>query len=503
MKKSIVVRLFSGIGAFILIFVFLSWFLNNQFLEQYYLDKKKSLLIENSVQLNKIYGGNIIDLAIELERVENTIGTSLLIRSEGSKIIYSSTSRVLDQRPFKRRPDADFQQGIPGQGRQQDLKVSSNMEFGEIEVKGNYVFQIQKDTELKIDFLAMQTTLHNGDILVMRTPLAAIKESASIANRFMMITGLITLLLGSLWAFVFSKRFTEPILELSSIAQNMSNLDFTRKCSVTSEDEIGRLGHSINYLSNKLDSTISELNEKNLKLQEDIERERKIDEMRKEFVSNVSHEMKTPLSLIQGYAEGLVSDILDSEEDRRFYCQVIMKESEKMDKLVKDLLDLSQIESGQFHLEQTVFDISTLVDHILSKYRTMLKDKDINILVEKKGILLVQGDFIRIEQVLTNYINNAFNHVDDRRIISIKVEEVAEKAKVSVFNSGKHIPEDCLEKIWISFYKVDKARTRDYGGTGLGLSIVRAIQELHGNAYGVENEEGGVNFWFELRKAEE
>jgi two-component system, OmpR family, sensor histidine kinase VanS len=507
MKKSIVVKLFAGIGTFVLIFVMLSWLLNDQFLEEYYLNKKKSLLIENSINLNSVYRGSAEDLAIELERLENTLGASLLIRSQEGKIAYSSSSRVVDQRLFRGGPNSDSEQGIPmtppTNSRMPAFRNSPQGEPGVVEIRGNYRFQIQKDKELKIDFLTMQTTLTNGDTLIMRTPLAAIKESVSIANKFMAITGIITMVFGGLWAYVFSKRFTGPILELNNIAQNMSKLDFKKKCSVISEDEIGQLGQSINYLSTKLDTTISELNDRNLKLQEDIERERKIDEMRKEFVSNVSHEMKTPLSLIQGYAEGLVSDVLDTEEDRNFYCQVIIKEAEKMDKLVRDLLDLSQIESGQFHLEPAVFDISTLVDHVISKYRTILNEKNINLAVDRQGILLVQGDFIRVEQVLTNYLNNALNHVDDKKTIIIKIDDLGEKIWVNLFNSGKHIPEEVVDKIWISFYKVDKARTRDYGGTGLGLSIVRAIQELHGNAYGVENVENGVNFWFELKKAKD
>lgn len=502
MKKSIVARLFIGLGIFILIFVVLSWFLNDQFLEQYYMDKKKNLLIENSIKLNNIYGRDIAELAIELERIENTISTGLIIRAEGGKIIYSSSSRMINQKPFKRRINVE-QDVFSNNTLKLYLRNLIRKHFGEVEVKGNYMFQIQRDADLKIDFLTMQTTMTNGDILIMRTPLAAIRESVAIANRFMIITGFVTLLLGSIWAYVFSKKFSEPILELNTIAQNMSNLDFTKKCSVTSEDEIGQLGHSINHLSTKLDSTIAELNEKNLRLQEDIERERKIDEMRKEFVSNVSHEMKTPLSLIQGYAEGLISNVLDNEADKNFYCQVIMKESEKMDKLVKDLLDLSQFESGQFRIDPTTFNISSLVDHVLGKYRTILKDRNINIVVNKQDVLLVKGDYIRIEQILTNYINNALNHVDQRSLIGIGIDDLGERARVTVFNSGKHIPEDSKAKIWISFYKVDKARTRSYGGTGLGLSIVRAIQELHGNAYGVDNIEGGVKFWFELRKAEE
>ena len=502
MKKSIMLRLFAGIGGFIVVFVLLSWFLNDRFLERYYLNKKKALLIENSVKLSNMYSGNVLELALELERLENMIGTSILIRSTGGRIVYSSTSRVLDQRLFKRRADIELVLGI-GNGKRQEPRNSPGITAGNKETEGNYIFQVQRDDDLKIDFLAMQTTLPNSDILIMRTPLAALKESAEIANRFLFITGLITVFIGSIWAYFFSRKFTRPILELNHIAQNMARLDFTKKCSAATGDELGELGQSINYLSGRLDNTITELNEKNQRLQEDIERERKIDEMRKEFVSNVSHEMKTPLTLIQGYAEGLAANVLESNEDKEFYCRVIVKEAERMDKLVRDLLNLSQLESGQFQLERTVFDISGLIEHTLNKYRSLLREKQLSIFFAKEEELLVQADFIRIEQVLINYINNALDHVDGKKEISIKVEELQRKIRISVFNSGRHIPEEALEKIWGSFYKVDKARTRAYGGTGLGLSIVRGIQEVHGNAYGVQNVEGGVSFWFEVDKTEE
>lgn len=222
--------------------------------------------------------------------------------------------------------------------------------------------------------------------------------------------------------------------------------------------------------------------------------------MRKEFISSVSHELRTPLSVIQGYAEGLVSNVTESDEDRKFYCDVIMNETDKMNKLVRDLLNLSQIESGYFHIEKTEFDLVSLIEYVLNRYKSTFEEKSIEIKFESGESVIVYGDMTRIEQILTNYINNAINHVDNNKIIRINKISVKDKIRVNVFNTGKHIPDEYLDKIWNSFYKVDKARTRAYGGYGLGLSIVKAIADLHSNAYGVENTEGGVNFWFEIDK---
>jgi two-component system sensor histidine kinase VanS len=318
-----------------------------------------------------------------------------------------------------------------------------------------------------------------------------------VAAQFIVLTGILSILVGGVWAFFFAKRFTLPILELNRIAQSMSQLNFAQKCTINSNDEIGQLGNSINHLSNQLDTAISELNQKNLQLMADVEQERTLDKMRKDFVSSVSHELKTPLSLILGYAEGLQENIAQDEDNKNYYCSVIIDEAEKMDKLVKDLLNLSQIESGLFQLNQSDFDLSILVSAITSKYLTILTEKGINITIDKE-VCPVHGDILRIEQVLLNLFNNAIDHVEFTKTIKIYVQHRKDHNRVFVYNSGRQIPDESLDKIWTSFYKIDKARTRDHGRYGLGLSIVRAIQELHGHAYGVENTDDGVVFWFDV-----
>lgn len=496
MSKSIRSKLFISITFLLIFFISVLCIVNNLYLEQYYINKKKNILTENAKKLVSIYKGNINDIQDELDRTANIIGGNIDIRGKDGIPIYNSARRlpdekhIVDNSPLKTglKPPID-QAPEPDGG-----KVNEYTE-------GEYTFEIRRDIKMSIDFLTLATKLSDGNILSIKVPLVSIRESVDIANKFIIITGIIIMILGSTWAYVFSRRFTKPILELNNIARNMSKFDFTQKYNVSRRDEIGQLGQSVNYLSGELDRVITELNVKNKKLEEDIEKERKIDEMRKEFVSSVSHELRTPLSLIQGYAEGLISNVAESEEDRKFYCDVIMKETEKMNKLVKDLLNLSQIESGYFHIEKTEFNITSLIEYVLNKYETIFAEKNIQIQFELGESCTAYGDMVRTEQVLTNYINNAINHVDVNRIIKISKVFNGDKIRVTVFNTGKHIPEESLEKLWNSFYKVDKARTRAYGGYGLGLSIVKAIQDLHNNAYGVENVDGGVMFWFEVDKA--
>jgi signal transduction histidine kinase len=238
-------------------------------------------------------------------------------------------------------------------------------------------------------------------------------------------------------------------------------------------------------------------------LAKDNAEKEKIDQIRKEFVSNVSHEIKTPLALIQGYAEGLKSNVMENEADKEFYCNVIIDEVARMNKLVRDLLNLSHIESGSYQLEPEEFDLVELVELALEKYKLKFKEEGVLIQQEGPNSILVKADYFHIEQVFLNYLNNALHHADERKTIKITVTGLAKKVKVSVFNYGKPIPEEDLDQIWLSFFKVDKARTRSDGGTGLGLAIVKAIMEQHRNQYGVLNHEDGVEFWFEVDRAED
>jgi two-component system sensor histidine kinase VanS len=488
MKLSIRTKLFISLNALVFFFVLMSFALTQLGLETYYIGQKKNILIESSQLIDKLYQGNPEDLSLELEKMSNTLGAGILILDTNGEMKYSSFGPSINKKIFHRTP-------------RNTMPMPPYVLKSEETIDKHTVLKTQLDPGLKIDFILLEHQLRNGDILLLRQPLAPVSESATVAAQFMLFTGILSILLGCLWAFFFAKKFTHPIFELSRIAQSMSRLDFSQKCTINRNDEIGRLGESINHLSDQLDTAISELNQKNRQLMADVEKERQLDKMRKDFVSSVSHELKTPLALILGYAEGLKENVASDEESRNYYASIIIDEAEKMDKLVKDLLNLSQIESGMFELSRSDFSIVLLLHDITLKYHTILAEKEITLELDESPDLLVNGDILRIEQILVNLLTNAIDHTEGIKKIRISLQETGEHLRVSVFNSGHAIPEASLEKIWISFYKVDKARTRKYGGYGLGLSIVRAIQELHGNLYGVENVLQGVLFWFDLDKA--
>lgn len=367
----------------------------------------------------------------------------------------------------------------------------------------NYV--IEKNSDRRSDAIYLESWGFLSDdntMFLMQMPLASIRESVALSNRFTTYVGLIALVFGSVLMYLVTRRVTTPIMKLAALSERMSNLDFQASYEDDAEDEIGVLGRSMNTLSHKLKETIGELQEANSRLQRDIEEKIQIDEMRKEFIANVSHELKTPIALIQGYAEGLTEGMAEDEESRNYYCEVIMDEANKMNKMVKQLLTLTALEFGNDTPVVTEFDITELIRDLLNSAKILIQQKEAHVEFQPEKPLYVKADEFKIEEVLTNYLNNAMNHLEGERMIRIRTERRDSQVVVWVFNTGSHIPEQDIPNLWTKFFKVDKARTRAYGGSGIGLSIVKAIMDAHHQEYGAANVENGVEFWFTLEAAE-
>jgi len=337
----------------------------------------------------------------------------------------------------------------------------------------------------------------------MHTPIESIRESASVAQRFFTYVGLFGVLIGAIIIWFTSGKITKPILELSDISKRMVHLDFDVKYQRKTGNEIDLLGENINKLSASLEQSISELKTANNELKKDIEKKEQLDEMRKEFLSNVSHELKTPIALIQGYAEGLRESINDDPESREFYCEVIMDEAAKMNHMVKKLLTLNQLEAGIDMVNMERFDIVALIRNYIQSAGILTKQNEIEVRMNQYPSIYVWADEFKVEEVFMNYFSNAVNHCSGKKVIEVKLEQKNGKVRVQVFNTGEPIPEEAISHIWEKFYKVDKARTREYGGNGVGLSIVKAIMDSMNQAYGVENYTNGVLFWFELETVQE
>ena len=363
----------------------------------------------------------------------------------------------------------------------------------------NYSMYKVYDERVESNFIELTGRMTNNYWVYLRSNYQSIQESASVSNEFMLYLGVIVVIAGIFIMFLITNQYTKPILRLARHAQNMQKLDFSKRYEGNRDDEIGVLGDSMNALSDKLECTISELKTANNELQLDLERRSEQEKMRQEFLANVSHELKTPIALIQGYAEGLQENINDDAESREFYCEVIVDEANKMNKMVKKLLSLNQLEFGndQVHLEH--FDLTSVIQSVINSTDILFKQKDVRLSYNKsEDPLMVWADEYMIEEVVTNYISNALNHVKNENIIEIKTAVTEDHIHTSVFNTGDPIPEEDLDKIWTKFFKVDKAHTREYGGNGIGLSIVKAVMDAHNQKYGVKNYDNGVEFWFEL-----
>lgn len=466
-------------GYFIVYFL-----LNHFFLEDYYLKTKEKSLLKGYEKVNEILEEEeeiSTKNANEVAEVCEKYGITIIVIDTSDYIQFQYGNGMILQ---ERLREINFNYG------NENIKI--------IERTDDYILQRYKPMNPDQSQYMELTGFFNEDmIFLMRIAVESIQESVSITMKFLVYAGIFVLSIGMVIAFFISGQFTKPILKLSELSKEMSNLNFAVKSDIKTEDELGILGNSMNELSDKLEETILELKQANMELQKDIAKKEEVDNMRKEFVSNVSHELKTPIALIQGYAEGLKECINDDEDSREFYCEVIMDEAEKMNKLVRNLLSLNQLESGIFVAQYDKFDIFEIISAVIVKLDYLIKQNGITLKYDKKS-QFVYADEFKVEEVITNYITNAINHADNNKVIEITSEIIDKKIRINVYNTGENIPEDSIRHIWEKFYKVDKARTREYGGSGIGLSIVKAIMKAHNCECGVENLENGVKFWFEL-----
>lgn len=291
-------------------------------------------------------------------------------------------------------------------------------------------------------------------------------------------------------SFYYSKQIAKPLLKINDTTKKIAHLDFTEKIPITSKDEIGDLSQNINTLSNKLHSHIGQL-------EQDIEKERKLENTRKEFIAGVSHELKTPLSIMKSCISILKDGVAEHKKD--YYFQAMEKEVDKMDILILDMLELAKFESGTYNMKMDSFYIDGVIEEICEQLSAEIEKKELSV---HKHICPAEviGNQNRIEQVIVNFITNAIRYTPEKEDIIISTIDGKDHIKVCIENKGAHIEEEQLDKIWDRFYRVDAARKRSQGGTGLGLAISKNILELHNAEYGVKNTEDGVLFYFYLPK---
>ncbi len=391
----------------------------------------------------------------------------------------------------------------PGSTKPEYADMTDSVRYNSSKFKYNN-FEIKKKNATNADYFVYNSELSTGDTVYVFYPVADIESIVTVADRVYSVFSISVVALLVVIFFVLIYRFTKPVEEINDITKDMAALNFSRKCKDYGRDEIGELGRSINTLSDKLDSTLDDLNDKNRQLEKDIELRLALDNARKSFISNVSHELKTPIAIISGYAEGLKEGISDDPAVIREYCSIIMDESSKMNELVLELLELSKLESKSQPFNPDYYDIGESISSLLGHLALEISDNGIT--AENSVPLslecFAQGE--KIEIVLKNYITNAISHCAGEKRISISSEKRSNGCiRISVINTGEHIAQEDISEIWDSFYRADKAHNRSTNRFGLGLSIVKSIMTNHRCAFGVNNVDGGVEFYFEVPEGPE
>lgn len=471
------------VGAVVLV-IAMMFVINSSFMERFFIQNKKSEMIELYQTLDKTAEKGDIssdEIQEELQRQCERKNCAVLVINSGSDITFN-TEQEKKGRLFTRLIGY-----IVGKDTGQTL-----------EEKESYHIYKVKDQGRGEEYMDMVGQLSDESIFIIRSPYGTIHDTVSSTNKFLICGGGITVLCGLIFVWFFSQKITKPILELAELSERMANLDFEARYTSGGENEIGILGGNFNLMSKRLEETITELKRANNQLQQDIEQKEKMEDMRNEFLGNVSHELKTPIALIQGYAEGLKDGITEDPESMEFYCDVIIDEANKMNQMVKNLLTLNQLEFGDDDLEITRFNLVGLIRGVLASCDILIQQAEAEVDCVTEEEVYVWADEFKTEQVFRNYLTNAIHHVDNEKRIEIRIIPQGDTVRVTVFNSGKPIPEEDVAKLWDKFYKVDKAHTREYGGNGIGLSIVKAIMESFHQQYGVKNYDNGVEFWFEL-----
>ena len=466
MKKSIKIRVavsYIGIMCLSLIAMLL---VNTLFLEKFYLSKKTDSLKKAFEMVNSTENYAYLKYDTDfLQFCEEKNLSIIVVDHKTSNQIYA----------YARDADklyAEAQFGF--------LDSFSRGKHSVLETTHNYVVEKKTDDRETMDSVNMVGNLDNGNPFLINTPAQSLKDSAIISNIFFLYIGVLTILVSSVIIWFMTRHITRPLQELSSLSQEMANLNFEAKYHSAGQDEISVLGNNLNKMSEALENTISELKTANNELQKDIEKKEQID----------------------GYAEGLQECINDDAESREFYCDVIIDEAGKMNNMVKKLLTLNQLEFGNDKVSMERFDLTEVIRGVVQSAQLLAGQKEAELTFSQDAPIYVWGDEFKVEEVVTNYVSNALNHVDYERKIEVKAQKEGNVVRVSVFNTGDIIPKEDLEKVWIKFYKVDKARTREYGGSGIGLSIVKAIMDSMHKKCGVKNYENGVEFWFELSCAD-
>ncbi|MGI6435755.1 MAG: ATP-binding protein [Syntrophomonadaceae bacterium] len=461
--KSIRIKLWAGMMALVMVVLILLWLFQIVFLESFYTQMRIADIREKAISITKNLDQGSEDFRDRLDALayENNMSIDF-INLAGNTTYTTGNTGMGGQMPMMRNETRHkvYRQVLSGQ----EVSVTlSHPRFGN-------------------KYILMGLPVYTGEklsgVLLLNLPLAPVADTAAILKKQLFYISLALLAAALLISFLLARSFSRPIIDITRAAEKMAAGDFSARINIEQRDEIGNLAKTVNYLGQQL---------------------AQIEQLRKDLIANVSHELRTPLSLIRGYAETL-RDVTGNEPEKRSrQLGIIIDESERLSKIVDDILNLSQLQSGHFQLNKTRFRINDVVHRVTKRYALLSEKTGVDVVVEPSGDAILEADESRIEQVLYNLINNAFNHTPQGGTITITTRTSADTVRVEVSDTGSGIAAQDIPHIWDRFYK-SKNQTDFSHGTGLGLAVVKAVLKAHGAGFGVESQPHVLTtFWFEFK----
>jgi two-component system sensor histidine kinase VanS len=457
MKHSIKTKLFLLFAGVLAVFLLAGCLCSTLLLQRYYISENKALFAQTASQVEAALSEEPPQLQGTIAAIDRAESISITVASADETVLYTSYPR---KDANGSRLPKEISELIAGGGSTAYGKVTAG-----------------EGSAARIAY----ARLTGGKWIVLTKQLKGVAESAAIANRFFAICAAAALMLGGLVIYLFSGKIVRPVLEMNRVARSIAELDFQTIPDICSKDELGELAGSINVISEKLENSVRSL--------------RKDVAYQKQLTRDTSHELKTPIGVIKGYAEGLLYGVADDPDSMKEYCRTIASECDRMDELVKDMLELSALEAGDAAPKRTEFPARELLCDVADSFQPLLADKGIRCACECPEDLTVSADCAMMKRALGNFLTNAVRYGDENRYIRLSARRDGRRVRFSVYNTGSGVPEAELGKIWDTFYKVDKARTREAGGHGLGLAMVKSIAELHSGDCGAENQKGGIEFF--------
>lgn len=489
--QSLKTKLFAVILCVLIFNVLLSLILGTTLFDNLYTNDKISSLKNGVDEIKSSYQNkdinNLVDTIMAHENQNISVCIFSLDTQTGKgEVEYYSRQKYFDDKPIEK--DILFLIN----------RLWDDKAFLELSNKEYYIIN---DVNNRFDNnITILSNIEGNNYIIVQTPIKFIKDLSDMAIKYSLYISIFTLLIGAILIYFIAEKATKPIRKLQIIADKISNLDFKDRCDVLTDDEIGLLSKSINNMSEKLQDFVSQLMVANEKLKDDLIRQEKTDKMRKQFIANVSHDFKTPLTLIMSYSEALLDMNNIDEKTKKDYLNIIISEGNKMSIFVQELLKLSQLESGMIELTKSNFSINEIINDTIQKNKIITESKSLSIEKNIMDNFIVYADYYRIEQVFQNLFENGVKYAPNKSKIIISTEKHGIKCVVKIFNTGK-IQEEDLENIFVSFYRADKSR-KNMGSYGLGLAIVKVIMDMHGENYGCINKDNGVEFFFELQTAD-